>query len=571
MRRFALGRVSIALVVSIGAAPVPPPAARVVDAVFADLTQPGSPGCALGVYRNGAIVYAKGYGLANVEEKVSITPQSVFNVGSVSKQFTAASILLLEQAGRLRLDGDVRKYVPELPDYAGRGYGSITLRQLLNHTSGLRDYVSLFLLSGVHIDNVTTDAEALGVIAHQRDLNFAPGSDWEYSNSGYVLLSHVVKRVSGKSLKDFAAENLFRPLGMAHTAFRDDHTSLVAHRALAYDRNEKGDYVLSVSYGEENGDGMVQTTLADLQKWDENFYSGRIGGRRLVDELEAPGTLNDGRTIQYAKGLFVDAYRGLRLIWHSGGSGGYRAALYRFPDQHFSLACLCNLQTVNRSKRLRALADLYLAGAVRARPESGTAAVSPEGLRALTGCYRDPKTLEVWRVELRDAKLWARYEGRPVELRPLGPLEFELEDPTIARVVFQPAQGAGRSRLMVERMLNFPATLEAVEEVRPAAPELAVYAGDYWSDELRVTYRLAIREDALWLMEVIGADGIVHAGALPSSAMHPVLRDEFDLEGGPLIFSFARDEKGGVSGFTLNGFLERGMRFVRRPVPEERP
>ena len=184
-----------------------------VDAIFADLSTPASPGCALGVYRDGKIIYSKGYGLANIEEDVHITPQTVFDVASISKQFTAASILLLQQQGKLRLDEDVRKYIPELPDYGKK----ITIRHMLNHTSGLRDYVELFLLAGLNSDNVTTDDDALGIITRQKALNLPPGSEWLYSNSGYFLLSLIVKRVSGKTLKEFAAENIFQPLGMTHT------------------------------------------------------------------------------------------------------------------------------------------------------------------------------------------------------------------------------------------------------------------------------------------------------------------------------------------------------------------
>src|SRR5262249_27654216 len=197
-----------------------------VDAIFSDLTKPGSPGCALGIYRDGKIIYAKGYGLANIEENVPITPQTVFDVGSVSKQFTAASILLLERQGKLLLDDDVRKYIPELPDYSAQGGQVITILRLLNHTSGVRDYPTLFFLAGINPDDVTTDDDALGMIVRQKRLTFPAGTDWQYSNSGYFLLSVIVKRVSGRTLKDFVAENVFRPLGMMHTQFRNDHTEL---------------------------------------------------------------------------------------------------------------------------------------------------------------------------------------------------------------------------------------------------------------------------------------------------------------------------------------------------------
>src|SRR6266849_4969771 len=208
--------------------------AAAVDEVFSDLAKPGSPGCALGVYRDGKIIYAKGYGLANIEQNVPITPQSVFDIGSTSKQFTAASILLLEKQGKLSVNDDVRKYVPELPDYGQK----ITILQLLNHTSGLRDYLTLMELAGINTDSVTTDEDALALITRQKALNVVPGSDWLYSNTGFFLLSVIVKRVSGKTLREFAAENIFSPLSMTHTQYRDDHTSVVPSRAMAYDPKE---------------------------------------------------------------------------------------------------------------------------------------------------------------------------------------------------------------------------------------------------------------------------------------------------------------------------------------------
>src|SRR5215813_553242 len=215
-----------------------------VDEVFSDLVKPGSPGCALAVARSGKIVYEKGYGLANIEENVSITPQSVFDIGSTSKQFTAASILLLEKQGKLSVNDDIRKYLPEIPDYGHK----ITILHLLNHTSGLRDYLTLFELAGIDTDSVTTDDDALGIIANQKALNFEPGSEWLYSNSGFFLLSVVVKRVSGKTLAQFAAENIFTPLDMKSTVYRYGHTQLVPNRALAYEvkENQRG-YSLDVS------------------------------------------------------------------------------------------------------------------------------------------------------------------------------------------------------------------------------------------------------------------------------------------------------------------------------------
>ena len=279
-----------------------------VDEVFADLTTAGSPGCALGVYRDGKIVYVKGYGLANLEENAAITPQSVFDIGSTSKQFTAASILLLEKQGKLSVNDDVRKYVPELADYGQK----ITILHLLNHTSGLRDYLTLMELAGINTDSVTTDEDALQMIFRQKALNFAPGSEWLYSNTGFFLLSVIVKRVSGKTLREFAAENVFEPLAMTHSQYRDDHTSLISNRAMAYEAREKGGgYSLDVSYFEQTGDGAVHTSVEDLFKWDENFYSGQIGGKGFLAEIQEQGKLNNGKVLDYAKGLRIADYRGL--------------------------------------------------------------------------------------------------------------------------------------------------------------------------------------------------------------------------------------------------------------------
>jgi CubicO group peptidase (beta-lactamase class C family) len=335
-----------------------------VDEVFADLVKPGAPGCALGVYRDGKIIYSKGYGLANLEENVPITPQSVFDIGSTSKQFTAASILLLEKQGKLSVSDDIRKFVPELPDYGQK----ITILHLLNHTSGLRDYLTLMELAGINTDSVTTDEDALQIIARQKALNFSPGSDWLYSNTGFFLLSVIVKRASGKTLREFAADSIFTSLEMTHTQYRDDHTSLIENRAMAYDAKEKGGgYSLDVSYFEQTGDGAVHTSVEDMQKWDENFYSGQIGGKEFLTAIQEQGKLNSGKVLDYAKGLVINDYRGLRTVSHGGSWGGYRAQLLRFPEQHFSVACLCNLGSANPSNRAARVADVYLASLMRPR------------------------------------------------------------------------------------------------------------------------------------------------------------------------------------------------------------
>jgi CubicO group peptidase (beta-lactamase class C family) len=414
-----------------------------VDEVFADLAKPGSPGCAVAVARDSKTILAKGYGLASIEENVPITPDSVFDIGSTSKQFTAASILLLEKEGKLSINDDIRKYIPEIPDYGKK----ITILNLLNHTSGLRDYLTLFDLAGVNTDSVTTDEEALALITRQKALDFDPGSEWLYSNTGFFLLSVVVKRVSGQSLRDYAAANIFQPLAMSHTQYRDSHTLLIPNRAQAYDPVEKGSYTLDISYFEQTGDGAVHTTVGDLLKWDENFYTAQVGGKTFLAELQQPGTLNSGKALTYAKGLDVDQYRGLRAVSHGGSWGGYRAQLLRFPEQHFSVVCLCNRSDGDPEKRAEEVADIYLSSMLKEKraktdepkEEKHPAKISlpaPE-LEKFAGNYQSAELGVVYRIQVSEDKLKiggiflpggiprsSDFQGK--SLTPLGEGQFEL-------------------------------------------------------------------------------------------------------------------------------------------------
>jgi CubicO group peptidase (beta-lactamase class C family) len=450
-----------------------------VDEVFQDLTVPGSPGCALAVYRGGQIIYEKGYGLANIEENVAISPKSVFDIGSTSKQFTATSILLLEKEGKLSVEDDVHKYIPELPDYGKK----ITILNLLNHTSGLRDYLTLFDVAGVNIDSVTTDEDAMALITRQKGLNFAPGSEYLYSNTGFFLLSVIVQRVSGKTLREFAAENIFSPLQMTHTQYRDDHRSLIPERAMAYDEKEKKDgFTLNVSYFEQTGDGAVHTTVEDLLKWDENFYSGQVGGKILLAELQDTAKLNDGKKLNYAKGIVVSNYRGLKMVSHGGSWGGYRAQLMRFPDQHFSVATLCNLGSADPTRRASQVADVYLNSVMK------------------------PKTVK----------------------------SAEEDD---------------------ERKKD-AATISMTKE------ELAPYAGDYWSEEMGVSYRLAVRDGALKVVAIQDKIGIPRANSFAKEDFRATAADVFTVGEDGLTVKFKRDG-GTASEFELDAGRSTGIVFRR--------
>ncbi len=396
-----------------------------IDEVCAPWTRPGSPGCAVGVIRDGELVFARGYGLANLEHELPITPRTVFDIGSTSKQFTAACIGLLEQDGLLSADDDVRKWVPELPDYGAR----ITLRHLLHHTSGLRDYLELFLFAGRKSEDWTTGAQALAMLARQRALNFQPGEEHLYSNSGYFLLSIVVERVSGKSLALFAKERIFEPLGMHDSHFHDDHTLVVARRATGYAPRAGDRFGIDMSDFEQTGDGGVMTTIEDLARWDGNFESHRVGGEALQSFLHARGRLNDGTELTYAAGLAVDTFRGLARVSHGGSWAGYRAQLMRFPEQRFSVLCLANLGSIDPSDVCVRIATLALGGRMadeRREPKAPVAPAQPgataglasalphvsaEELSVYAGLYESPELEARAEVAVRDGKLFVGEVG----------------------------------------------------------------------------------------------------------------------------------------------------------------
>lgn len=353
-----------------------------VDAVFASFDKPDSPGCALGIIKDGKLIYSRGYGQANLEHGIANGSRLVYDIGSTSKQFTAASILLLAQQGKLSLEDDVRKFVPELPSYQK----PILIRHLIHHTSGLRDYLTLFSLAGVSFDDTTTEADALKIIVRQKALNFTPGDEWLYSNSGYFLLSVIIKRASGKSYPEFAKEHIFDPLGMTHTLVLDNHKRIVPMRATGYSPRAGG-FQTEMSNFEQTGDGAVLTSVEDLLLWDQNFYEPKVGGKAFLDQMHAVGMFNDGKKLDYASGLFIEEYKGLRKVSHGGSWAGYRSELLRFPDQKFSVACLCNLGTVNPSALAQRVADIYLADQFK------TTELKPSTMRGTPPKLPDPITL----------------------------------------------------------------------------------------------------------------------------------------------------------------------------------
>jgi CubicO group peptidase (beta-lactamase class C family) len=525
-----------------------------VDKVFERWDSNSSPGCALAVIKDGHIVYKRGYGMADLDHNIPIGPASIFHIASISKQFTATAIVLLAQEGKLSLDDEARKYIPELPDFGE----PITIRHLIHHTSGLRDQWELLELAGWRYSlDLITDDDVMAVISRQKGLNFKPGSRHLYCNTGYTLLGQIVKRVSGQSLREFTLSRMFRPLGMSNTYFRDDHAEIVKNQAYGYVRDRaNATFRLSVTNFDTVGATSLLTTVEDLAIWDQNFYQPRVGGKALIEQLLERGKLNDGKDLDYAFGLTLGKYRGLPTVDHAGSDAGYRADLLRFPNQHFSVACLCNLAETSPSRLTRLVADLYLAKELaapeRSPTQSGgpTISLSEQQLSGYSGLYWNRDDEQTLRIVQKEKSLVAvisprqSYPVRPIaknRFRALGPpveMEFERSGQDGPMTLFFKTDGAPNARLF-----------EAMPEFRPTAEQLSAYAGTYQSDEIESVYRIEIEDGALTLKRL----------KVKPDKLQPAIADYFRGLIGSL--HFVRNSEGQVSGFVLNAGRIRDFRF----------
>jgi CubicO group peptidase (beta-lactamase class C family) len=526
------------------------PVEKRVDALFAAFDKPGSPGCALGVIRDGQFVYRRGYGLGSLELGTPLTSRSVFYMASVSKQFTAASVVLAAQQGYLNLDDDVRKYIPELPDYGT----PITLRQMLHHTSGLRDILTLLAMSGRDAGDVHTKPELLALIARQTALNFKPGDEFLYSNTNYFLLAEVIQRATGSSLAQFAAQNIFGPLKMEHTLFHDDRRAVVPGRVPAYSHGPhdtfKVDWALNF---DKVGDGGLMSSVDDLLHWDQNFYHDQLG-KGVVTELETRGVLNSGKEIDYALGLEIGRYRGLPTVEHSGGLFGYATEILRFPAQHFTVIALCNVSGSRPERLALGVADLYLKKDFVAEDDAGKQPVSspqesgaPIDPQSFAGSY-ESTTHRVITFVVKDGVLAYEQPGAPA-LKANGPGRFAADQLSL---VFD----AAASPAQVKISLGGEELYRGSRFTRPSPEQvqLADYAGHYHSDELDADYKLAVEGGQLKL----------HVGWLPEFVLGALKQDEF-LNPVVGVFVFRRDAANHIAGFQIFDPRVRGVSFDRVP------
>ena len=498
-----------------------------------------APGCAAAVSLNGDIVFEKAFGLAELEHNISNTPQTIFESGSVAKQFTAAALVLLQQDGKLSLDDPVKKYIPELPDYGA----PLTIRHLLNHTAGLRDWGAVLSLTGVgRGDRVINQDLALDVIIHQRALDFTPGSEYSYSNSGYNLAAIIVERVSKQKFPAFVDERLFKPLGMKNSSWRDDYQRIVPGRAQGYSRQGNGPWRLNMPFMNVYGNGGMLTTVGDWMKWNAMLDSQSLGAP-LVSALETRGVLNDGRKISYALGLVVDNYKGLKDVSHGGATAGYQTFLARYPDNKVSVGVLCNGTSPSAGGIAEGITE-EIFGPFPETSKTESAKVSEDELKKFVGIWRNEKTHAPARFVIENGV--SRWSG--ARLVPMGGGQFTA--------------GENKLKFTFDKD-GKPVAAETVDsdgEVRRFVPEtawtptpedFASFKGDWFSEEAGATVTVLVDADKAFIKQ----------RPATSLSMQPIYKDHFSVQGYTVWFT--RDKDGKVNAMHVGASRMRDMPFVR--------
>jgi len=524
------------------------------DAAFDAWDKPATPGCALGVLKDGKLLYSHGYGLADVEHAVPITSTTVFHIASISKQFTAFAIYILAHEGRLSIDDDVRKYLPELHDF----HKAITVRNLLNHTSGLRDQWNLLTMAGWRLADRITEQDILNLVWRQRELNFPPGEEQVYSNTGYTLLALVVERVSGQSLREFTQERIFVPLGMQHPHFQDHYGDLVQNRAYSYERQPDGGYrYVALSYSTV-GPSSLFTTVEDLARWDENFYTGRVGGKALLEQMQLPGKLNNGKQTDYASGLVIGEYRGLKTVEHGGADAGFRTELLRFPDAHFSVITLCNAGDADASDLAYRAADVFLDSQLKplaTRPPALPPVeirFAPTSLDRYIGYYQFGPGF-ILAITREGDQLSAQLTGQQkVAISQSSNNRFSLQGAG-AQLTFEGPTDRGRSQeVTLHQGDGHDYYAKRIESAHLTPEKMLPYTGTFYSEELGTLYTISSRDGRLFVRYPRG-----------ERELKPTIRNMFEAElpFGTVNYRCSADDH--CDTFSVTNGRVRGLRFDR--------
>jgi CubicO group peptidase (beta-lactamase class C family) len=555
------GVVSLGILSVLGVAPAraQTPAARDsipgrIAAIFAPYARSDAPGCAVGAFRAGAILYSGAFGMADVAHHLPLSDSTAMPIASMSKQFTAFTVLLLAAEGKLRLDDEIRRYVPEVPVFGP----TITIRELLNHTSGLRDSWNLFDMAGWRISDVETEADLLWLIQRQRALNHRPGAEFLYNSTGYYLLALLAERLSARPFRQLVTERVFSPLGMVRSDIQAEVGQVVDGLAIGYWGHDPAALRLARRpFSFAGGTGVV-TTIRDLARWDANFYAPRVGTRALQDSMSAPSHLADGTTLGYGMGLYLGRYRGRRMISHAGSDPGYKADFIRFPEDSLTVSVLCNAFDIFPTPLALQVADLYLTRRDSVAPAAADSAAAPGPVpkrtpaiapRSLAGLYWHAASGNAYTFYFENDRLVL--DGGGEGKFPLAPLGHNAYRLTAAprRYVLTFAQGPGGRISMEENIEGSPLrTFQRVPDSARAGTPLAALAGAYYSPELEVTWKFVLAAGKL----------VLQRHRMEPDSLSHLFGDVFQSRYGFLL-EFSR------SGVEVSTERVRRLRFTRAP------
>ena len=536
---------------ALNAQPLADSTIKKIDNIFKNYNS-NTPGCAVAVMRKGEVVFKKGYGMATLEFNAPITSSTIFHIASESKQYVAFCMLLLEQQGKLSLDDDIRKYLDFVPDFGKK----ITIKHLIYHTSGIRDQWQLLANAGWQLDDVITTEHVIKLISKQKELNFEPGEEMLYCNTGYTLMGEIVKKITGQSLRKFCDSAIFKPLGMNDTHFHDDYREIVKNRAYSYIPKSEGRYQNAVLSYSIVGATSLFTTVEDEIKWLHNYETGQVGGKALIEKMYQTGVLNDGKKLNYAFAIGIDNYKGWKLIGHGGGDAGFRTFACRLPEQELGIVVFSNLGIVNPSFFCRQIADLLITPKQMPETPKGNP-IDTNFLKRLKGKYYSYRGLEL-NFDYNDGKLMSRPPGQTSggnewKLTAAGPNRYEAAG---LFMIFDSMDGKDSiQQFKVENQNGYQQFYR--QPANPKKVNPADYVGRYYSDEVEAYYTIVEKDNKLILQHRKFSDV-----DLEYDAPDQFSNDNWWMNN----IRFIRDKKGKVVAFEVNSGRIVHLRYDKVPA-----
>lgn len=534
---------------------------KAVDSIFSEWDNTDTPGAALGIIKDGNLIYFKGYGLANLEYDIPITDSTIFRIGSTSKQFTAACIILLAKQKKLSLEDKLISYFPEFPEYAEK----ITIRDLLNHTSGIRDYLTISYLKGLESEDYYRDKNIMDWLINQNELNFEPGQEYKYSNSGYWLLGKIVEKVSGKNMADFAQEEIFIPLGMYNTHFHNDHNKIVKNRASGYDQTDDG-FKISMTTLDMIGDGGIFTNIKDIKTWDDAYYNSEVLNKEFWDLMTQKGILNNGEVLDYASGLFIGEYKGLKTVRHAGGFVGFKAELLRFPEQKLSIVIFANRKDARPQAIANQVADIILKNSfiendgkiqneIKEMKNNSFIILSEAEVNKHTGNYWNDNDLYARKIYVKNDTLrYYRNEGNESKLMPISKNEFKMMNTSNDVLVRFDNYTTPSMTVIINK--GKPVFFNKYQPKAYTSEKLAEFQGNYYSEEIDVSYSLKLENEILML----------YINGNKKSPLKSLKKKNIFKNDNYGVFQFTNDQQGNIVGFQLDSYSGRAknLKFERQ-------